>query len=171
MKKTKITNKITLVLSIAILLMSVLLWVPRLMGMSTYYVSSDSMEPQITKGSFAFVESLDFKDIRVGEDVLVFSSPYNSKTFMHRVIAVDSDEQLVYTKGDKNNTRDPLPTEFDACSGRVKFHIPLVGYAAWALDTLAGKIAVAVFYIVCLAVLIESHRVKKTKKRWMPDEK
>lgn len=164
MKKTTLTNKITIVLSIVIFFMSLLLWVPRLIGMSTYYVSSDSMEPKITKGSLAFVETLDFKDIRVGEDVLVFTSPYNSKTFMHRVIAVDSDEQLIYTKGDNNNTNDPLPTVFSECSGRVKFHIPLVGYAAWALDTLAGKIAVAVFYIVCVAVLIESHRAKKSKK-------
>ncbi len=164
MKKTKIRNKILIAVSIIIFLLSLFLWVPRFMGMSTYYVSSDSMEPEIPKGSFAFVETLGFEDIRVGEDVLVFSSPYNSKTFMHRVVAINSDEQLIYTKGDKNNTRDPLPTEFSACSGRVKFHIPLVGYAAWALDTLVGKIAVAVFYIVCVAVLIESHRAKKSKK-------
>ncbi len=160
----KIRNKILIAVSVIIFLLSLLIWVPRIMGMSTYYVSSDSMEPKIPKGSFAFVETLVFEDIRVGEDVLVFSSPYNSKTFMHRVVAVNSDEQLIYTKGDKNNTRDPLPTEFSACSGKVKFHIPLVGYAAWALDTLAGKIAVVVFYIVCVAVLIEGHRAKKSKK-------
>lgn len=160
----KAKNKILIAISVVIFLLSALLWVPRFMGMSTYYVSSDSMEPEISKGSFAFVETVDFKDIRVGEDVLVFTSPYNSKTFMHRVINVDSDEQLIYTKGDKNNTADPLPTAFSECSGRVKFHIPLVGYAAWALDTLGGKIAVAVFYIVCVAVLIESHRAKKSKK-------
>lgn len=160
----KIRNKFLILLSLVLFLMSALLWVPRIMGMSTYYVSSDSMEPEIHKGSFAFVEAIEFKDIRVGEDVLVFASPYNSKTFMHRVVAVDLENQLIYTKGDNNNARDPLPTEFSACSGRVRFKIPLVGYAAWALDTVVGKIAVVAFYIVCVAVMIESHRVKKSKK-------
>ncbi len=160
----KIKNKLLTILSVIIFLLALLLWVPRFFGLSTYYVSSDSMEPEIYKGSFAFVESVEFEDVRVGEDVLVFTNSFNSKTFMHRVIAVNEDSQLIYTKGDNNNTADPLPTEFSACSGRVVFHIPLVGYAAWALDTLIGKIAVIAFYIVCAAVMIESCRAKKSKK-------
>ena len=160
----KIKNKLLTVFSVIIFLLALLIWVPRFMGFSTYYVSSDSMEPEIYKGSLAFAQTVEFEDVRVGEDVLVFKSAVNSKTFMHRVIAVNESERLIYTKGDNNNTPDPLPTEFSACSGRVVFHIPLVGYAAWALDTLIGKIAVTAFYIVCAAVMIESRRAKKSKK-------
>lgn len=157
-------NKLLTVISVIIFLLALLVWVPRFLGYSTYYVSSDSMEPEIHKGSFAFVEKVEFEDVRVGEDVLVFANSFNSKTFMHRVIAVNESARLIYTKGDNNNTADPLPTEFSACSGRVVFHIPLVGYAAWALDTLIGKIAVIAFYIVCAAVMIESRRAKKSRK-------
>lgn len=132
--------------------------------MNTYYVSSDSMEPAILKGSLAFTNRVEFQDIRVGDDVLVFTSPVNGKTFMHRVIYINESEQLIYTKGDNNNVADPVPAFFEACKGKVVFDIPLVGYAAWALDTLIGKIAVIAFYIVCVAVMIESRRAKKSQK-------
>lgn len=161
----KIKNKLSAVLAIVIFLLALLIWVPRLFGMSTYYVSSDSMKPEIHKGSLAFAESVEFEDIRVGEDVLVFTSPLNSKTFMHRVVYINHTERLIFTKGDNNNTADPLPADYAACKGRVVFHVPLVGYAAWALDTLIGKIAVIAFYIVCAAIMIESRRVEKSKKR------
>ena len=160
----KIKNKLPAILSIVIFLLALLIWIPRFFGMSTYYVSSDSMEPEIHMGSLAFAETVEFEDIRVGEDVLVFTSPVNSKTFMHRVVYINESERLIFTKGDNNNTADPLPAEYSACKGRVVFHVPLVGYAAWALDTLTGKIAVIAFYIVCAAVMIESRRVKKSQK-------
>lgn len=160
--KMKIKNKLFAILGVIIFLLAALIWVPRLCGMNTYYVSSDSMEPAISKGSLAFTQQVDFGDIRVGDDVLVFTSPVNQKTFMHRVIYINSAEQLIFTKGDNNNVADPVPASFEACKGKVVFDIPLVGYASWALDTLIGKIAVIAFYIVCVAVMIESHRVKKS---------
>ena len=122
------------------------------------------MEPAISKGSLAFSGQVEIQDIRVGEDVLVFTSPVNGKTFMHRVIYINETEQLIYTKGDNNNVADPVPAEISACKGRVVFDIPFVGYAAWALDTLPGKIVVIAFYIVCVAVMIESRRAKKSQK-------
>ncbi len=157
-------NKLFAVLSVIIFLLAILIWMPRLFGLNTYYVSSDSMEPAILKGSLAFTEQVEIQDVRVGEDVLVFTSPVNGKTFMHRVIYINETEQLIYTKGDNNNVADPVPAGYQACSGRVVFDIPLVGYAAWALDTLPGKIAVIAFYIVCVAVMIESHRAGKSQK-------
>ena len=157
-------NKLFAVLSVIIFLLAVLIWMPRLFRMNTYYVSSDSMEPAISKGSLAFSGQVEIQDIRVGEDVLVFTSPVNGKTFMHRVIYINEIEQLIYTKGDNNNVADPVPAEFAACKGKVVFNIPFVGYAAWALDTLPGKIAVIAFYIVCVAVMIESRRAKKSQK-------
>lgn len=162
--KMKKRNKLFVILSVIIFLLATLIWVPRLFGMNTYYVSSDSMEPAISKGSLVFTEQVEPHDIRVGEDVLVFTSPVNGKTFMHRVIYINETEQLIYTKGDNNNVADPVPAGFTDCSGRVVFDIPLVGYAAWAIDTVIGKIAVIAFYIVCVAVMLESHRAKKSKK-------
>jgi len=160
----KIRNKLFAILGVIIFLLAALIWVPRMFGMNTYYVSSDSMEPTIRKGSLAFTQQVELKDIRVGEDVLVFTSPVNQKNFMHRVIYINKTEQLIFTKGDNNNVADPVPASFEACKGKVVFNIPLVGYAAWALDTLPGKIAVIAFYIVCVAVMLESRRAKKSKK-------
>lgn len=167
----KTRNKLFAVLSVIIFLLAALIWAPRMFGLNSYYVSSDSMEPAIYKGSLAYVETVELKDVMVGEDVLVFEDEVHSKTFMHRVIAVNEKAQLIYTKGDNNNTADPLPTEFSSCIGRVKFIVPLLGYVAWALDTLVGKVLVVIFYIVCVAVLIESGRASKSKKRWKHNEK
>ncbi len=169
--KMKRKNRIFAILSVVILLLAAFVWVPKLLGMSTYYVSSDSMEPAIYKGSLAFVKSVEYEDIRVGEDVLVFTSPVNQKTFMHRVIYINEAEQLIFTKGDNNNVADPVPVTFDVCTGKVVFVVPFVGYASWALDTLPGKIAVIAFYIVCVAVMLESRRAKKSKKEVESDEK
>lgn len=157
-------NKLFAILSVIIFLLAALIWVPRFFGLNTYYVSSDSMEPAINKGSLVFTKQVELQDIRVGEDVLVFTSPVNGKTFMHRVIYINEPEQLIYTKGDNNNVADPVPAEFSVCKGKAVFNIPLVGYAAWALDTLPGKIAVIAFYIVCVAVMLESRRAKKSQK-------
>ncbi len=162
--KMKKRNKLFAILGVIIFLLAALIWVPKVFGMNTYYVSSDSMEPAIHKGSLVFTEHVELKDIKTGEDVLVFTSPVNQKTFMHRAIYINESEQLIYTKGDNNNVADPVPVSFEACSGRVVLNIPLVGYASWALDTLPGKIAVIVFYIICAAVMIEGRRVKKSQK-------
>ncbi len=157
-------NKLFSVLGVIIFLLSVLVWAPRLLGFGSYYVSSDSMEPAILKGSLAFVEKVELENITAGEDVLVFANEAHSKTFMHRAIAVNKKLQLIYTKGDNNNVNDPLPTEYSKCIGRVKFHVPFIGYAAWALDTTVGKIVVIAIYILAVAVLFESRRASKEKR-------
>ena len=159
-----IRNKLFAILSVIIFLLAALIWAPRIFGLNTYYVSSDSMEPAIRKGSLVFTQQVDFKDIKVGEDVLVFTSPVNQKTFMHRAIYINKTEQLIFTKGDNNNVADPVPASYEACKGKVVLAIPLVGYASWALDTLPGKITVIAFYVVCVAVMLESRRAKKSKK-------
>lgn len=169
--KTKIKNKFFAIFIAVTFLLVLLVWVPKFLGFSLYYVSSDSMEPTIYKGSLSFAERIEFSDIAVGEDVLVFANDAHSKTFMHRVIAINEKAEIIYTKGDNNNTADPLPTPFSVCEGRVVFSVPLLGYVAWALDTLAGKIAVVIIYIVCAAVLIEKRRVLKSKKEVVENEK
>lgn len=167
-RRKKALNLIGLVLIIVLAVAAALVWVPRLSGGSVYYVRTDSMEPTIGKGSMAYVTPVKLEEIRAGEDVLVFVDPLHGKSFMHRCVGVNPTSEMLFTKGDANSVADPLPTEYSSCVGRVTAHIPLLGYAAMALDTLAGKIFIVVFYAAFIAVSMEK---KKTKAKRTEVEK
>ncbi len=151
-----------------IILLSVLLIVvgtaPSLMGYDGYYVSSDSMSPAINKGSLVFVREVDFEDIEVG-DVLTFTRNGSEKWFSHRVIKVDASQKAFKTKGDHNNVSDPGYISFDNVVGRVEKKIPVLGFLPLALSTTAGKVILAVVYVLYIAVEIENAASKKRKKK------
>ena len=42
--------------------------------------------------------------------------------------AVDLEHGIVTTKGDANQVCDSQPITFDAIEGKVRFHIPAIGY-------------------------------------------
>ncbi len=46
----------------------------------------------------------------------------------HRIVYVDQEEGVVTTKGDANQVHDSAPVPFDAILGKVRFHIPEIGY-------------------------------------------
>lgn len=146
------------------LILVITLWLPKLLGFGAYYISTPSMEPAIPRGSLAFTKHVEIGDIVPGEDVLAFRSDPHKKTFIHRCTAVDLDKGLVYTKGDANEVDDPLPADFSHCYGKVVFHIPLIGWLSFAVDTLAGKIVIAALYALWLAIELERKRSKKSTK-------
>ncbi len=161
MKQKKIIGNILTSL-IVILCISVILigTVPRIIGYTGFYVSSDSMEPAIKKGSIVYVKKISFDEIKEG-DVLTFRQKDSSKWFTHRVILKNNSGESLYTKGDHNNIKDPLPTPYKYVVGKVYFTLPVLGYFTMALDSFWAKIVLvsaAVFYI---AVEIEIYKTKK----------
>ena len=160
--KKKILDTAFVLVTALLLFLCAVAWVPRLFGLSPYYVLTDSMKPAIPRGSMVFSKPIAFNDIKEG-DVLVFESSFLKKNFVHRVVRVSDNQEWIFTKGDNNNVADPLPTEYSYCKGVVKFHLPLVGFPAQFLHTTVGKVVVAAGY--CLWAAIEMERLRAAKKK------
>jgi len=170
-KKIKlISNIATIVVIIFFLFITAVSLIPKVMGLSGYFVESDSMAPTFTKGSVVFTEKVEFEDIRVG-DILTFESEDTTKRFTHRVYELDNNEQLIYTKGDANDTRDPLPTSYKFVKGRVIYILPFMGYVIEALNSTAGRIVAGVVIILWLAIEIELYRTKRKELSKTDEEK
>jgi signal peptidase len=74
---------------------------------SSYIVTSSSMEPTILTGSLVLTSYKNPKGLKKG-DIVTFIQPGNPKnTIVHRIVAINNKESLSFqTKGDHNNTLD-----------------------------------------------------------------
>lgn len=161
MTKKRKSNKFFTVLALALAVLASAVWLPQLFGLKSYYVESGSMAPAIPEGSMAYIEPVEIGEIVAGKDVLLFSNEAKTKSFMHRVMSVDYENEKIYTKGDASELADMLPTSFSNCQGRVRFSIPFWGYVAQAVNSVWGKAVIALVYIVWLAVEIEIYKSEK----------
>lgn len=161
MTRKRKSNKLSALAAVLLAVLCVAVWLPQLLGFESYYVQTASMAPSVLKGSLVYVEPVTIEEISPGIDILLFSNEAQTRAFMHRAIGVDLETQLVYTKGDANKTADLLPTSFSLCRGRVRLSVPYWGYIAQVLNSVWGKAAIALFYVVWLAVEIERIRTQK----------
>ncbi len=137
-----------------------IVFIPKLIGYETYYISTGSMGAVAPKGSLVFVKEVPFEDIRPG-DIVTFKNDDGTEFFTHRVIDVDANNQMFTTKGDANKEEDPAPTSYYFAKGRVDFSIPLVGYVAEFLNSTMGKVIVGAVYLAWIAVEIEIFIMKR----------
>ncbi len=139
-----------------------LVYVPKFMGLSGFYVDSGSMAPAIKKGSMVYISEVSFESVNIG-DVLMFESEDTVSRFTHRVIAIDAKNQLFTTKGDANNTEDPSSAAYSRCIGRVRFSVPLLGYLAKAMSSVPGIAVFGIIVIIWIAAEIEAFKSKRKR--------
>ena len=146
----KFCNILSSVLLGILAILALLLFVPMLFGYTELAVLSGSMEPNIPLGSIVYVD----KDIK-GEDLEindVVSYALPSGTYVtHRVISLDNEKHVMVTQGDANNSPDG-EIEYSRILGRVKFHIPYLGYISANIRTSKGIIAVTV--VIAVVILL-----------------
>lgn len=83
----------------------------------------------------------------------------------HRVIRIDEENQLFYTKGDANKTEDGAPVHFKNLIGTPIFKIPLLGYIAYYIQHPPGMyIAIAAGAILLILVFLPDLFQKDEKK-------
>jgi len=116
---------INFVLAAAVFLAAAV-WLPGLFHMKAYVVKSSSMEPAIMAGSVIYVSPYGEDEPVLPGDIVSFQAGDAKVT--HRVVTVDQEHGIVTTKGDANQVCDSNPTAFDAIEGKVRFHIPAIGY-------------------------------------------
>lgn len=128
-----------------------------------YAVQSDSMAPEFRKGDAVFVRRVDTADLHAGDIVTVRSSD-GSRAFTHRITRIDTEQTLVYTKGDNSPSEDSMPAVMSMVAGRVWFSLPYLGTVSAAAQSRTFLIILALIAIFLTFVRISILAVKKFGK-------
>lgn len=121
------TFLVTLVALVAVA--SVLL---KLAGFSLFTVETDSMAPLYPTDALVIVKEVDPATIKAG-DVITYVLNEDGVLVTHRVMAVNTSSESFITKGDANQTDDPLPVRFENVVGKVMIGFPKLGAPLRAL--------------------------------------
>ncbi|MGL6292798.1 signal peptidase I [Eubacterium aggregans] len=70
----------------------------------------------------------------------------------HRVIAIDTQNQCFYTRGDANNTPDGGSVSYENLVGKPAFAVPMLGYLAVYAQTRQGMIILITIILVVLVL-------------------
>lgn len=172
MKVLKVVCNILSGIIIALLLvLACVFFVPKIMGGESLAVLSGSMEPGIPVGSIVVASPVDTSEIKVN-DIVTYR--IDSTTLVtHRVIAINEGERTFTTKGDANETEDASPVPYENVVGRVKFHLPLIGYISMYIKTPLGiaGISAVVFVMIILLYLPDMFKPEEPKKEETKESK
>ena len=151
----QIWNACTTILVLLVLLLAMLLWGPRLLGMGVFIVQSGSMEPEYPVGSVVYVKEVDPAELTVG-DVITFNLSDTTRG-THRIIeVVEEDGALAFkTKGDANDYADSGYVLPQKIVGKVIFSLPWLGYFVTYIQSAQGRyIALAAAALLLLLLIL-----------------
>jgi signal peptidase len=124
------------VLSVAVLAVSVLILFPRVTGSQTFSVLTNSMAPKLGPGTFLVVGPTSYAGLRTGDVITYQMASGRPEVITHRIVgfgATQTGERTLITKGDNNSVVDPAPVREVQVRGRLLYAVPWVGYVANAL--------------------------------------
>lgn len=151
-KATKIVDKVFSTIALVIVLAAaVIIAGPRIIGWQPFEVLSGSMEPTYHVGSVIYVSKADPKTVKVNDPITFYLSD-GTTIVTHRVVKIDQEKQLFYTKGDANKDVDGGPTPYSRFIGKPQFSIPGMGYFTSFVNTKRGLIIVGTV-LVCLMII------------------
>ena len=144
MRKTikRIWNWSSSILVAAVVLLAGALGGVRIVGLQPYVVLSGRMYPTYPVGSFIYVKSTDYKQLKVGDPITFLVSEDTVAT--HRIIEVLPDEDdpntiRYFTQGDANDAPDGSSVHYKNIIGKPVFSIPYLGYVSNYIQTPPGK--------------------------------
>lgn len=137
---------------------------PSLLGHKLYIVNSGSMSPTIWEHSMIIVKELEPQEVMV-QDIITYYGATDSDRVTHRVMEVENKGESFITRGDANETDDPMPLDGEKLIGKVVFTIPLIGLVFRFLSTIQGiglLVVLAAIWIVVPKLLSKrSHSSKE----------
>lgn len=139
-----------------------LLCLPMIVGYKPLVVLSGSMEPTYKVGSILYYHKVDESELGVN-DVITFK--YDDLVITHRIENINGDEYS--TKGDANNSPDPLPIKYENIMGKVgKLTIPFLGFYVNFINEHLYLIAIVVLILVSEFLLnnVRTFDIKKNRK-------
>lgn len=160
MMKKKISNVISLLFIVILIALCILIYLPKVFGMSVFYVETDSMLPTLRPGYLIVTKKVAFENIKSG-DIITFSDLKQTSFCTHRVVSKNSDDLSIKTKGDNNDFYDPLDTSFDFVKGKVVFALPFAGNIVRVLNTKTLRLIACAAAVIWIAFEMEFKKIKK----------
>ena len=124
---------------------------PNILGYSIYYVMSGSMEPEIGVGDIIIGQTVDTKDLQVG-DVITYKGDKGTvagKIVTHKIIEINGNE--ITTKGVANNIADP-PVYPSQVISKYVCRVPFAGDIFTLLNTKFGFVFLVITPLLILLV-------------------
>lgn len=146
--------------------LTVLLVLPGLFHIYPLVVQSGSMEPVYPVGSVIYVKKVEADALNEGMAV-TFCLQDGETLVTHRIVGIDEQDGVIYTKGDANELEDGAATPFSRIIGRPFLCIRGLGYLAEYLSSPVGKAGILLLVVmVCLLSWMEGalHRNEKEVK-------
>lgn len=137
------------------------LTVPRYLGIEQYVVISGSMEPAIPVGSMVYSGQTDPSTLAAGDIIVFGDTEGGSVPVTHRIVENHIAEGEVITKGDANAQNDLNPVPYANILGKVQLHIPMLGFIAAPLGSIAGKVAMGCVIVAAYLLTIVGRNLKK----------
>ena len=115
-------KNIIIITLVTIILLSAVYFI-KISGLKLYIVTTSSMEPQIKAGSLILIDKKN--QYKIG-DIVTYQTSNSTTPVTHRIVEVTklSDKYYVFTKGDKNDEKDPYPILEREIIGKVIRIIP-----------------------------------------------
>ena len=162
-KVKKAWDIISTALVVIVVLFAILLVGVRLFDIQVFSVISGSMEPEYPVGSLIYVKEVDPSELEVN-DVITYVLPNNTPS-THRIVRIDKENQLIYTKGDANDNEDSAPVHFKNLIGKPVFTIPCLGYVAHYIQHPPGMYVAIAFGAILLILVFLPDLLKKDEKK------
>lgn len=157
----KFKNVFFRAVSILITLIFVFVVAMFLSGAKGFAVLSNSMSPTFNRGDVVFVKKIIFSELQTN-DIVTVAFKNNEGTFTHRVVEIDNDKKLVYTKGDNSSVVDSAPSEAERIVGKLWFSLPLLGYLSIVL---ANRYALISLVGIVILLIITSKIILSIKQK------
>lgn len=165
----KICGFLSTILLIVLFALAVLLIGPNLLGMKSLAVLSGSMEPKIPVGSIVYIDDVEPETLQK-DDVITYSIGGGTMV-THRVVEVDTTNQTITTKGDANEVQDANPVAFSQVVGKMKMHVPYLGYISIYIRTPLGIAAACGLLIIVVLLTFLPEIFKKEEEVSQNDKK
>lgn len=164
---TRICNILSAVILAAVIGILAILLVPRIFGYDTFAVLSGSMEPTYKVGSIVYVDKIPAEEIKVKDPIAFHMEKDTVAT--HRVVKIDKEKKVFYTKGDANDVQDQLPVPFDNVIGKATVSIDKLGFLATNIKTKRGIltgicILLFVFLLYIIPEILKQPEIKKKEE-------
>lgn len=159
----KLCRGIAFFICAVLAVLTILLVLPGLFGIHPLTVQSGSMEPGYPVGSLIYVKQVDTTRLQEGA-VVTFYLPDDRTLVTHRIVEIDKEKGVIYTKGDANELEDGMATPYSRIVGQPFLCIPMLGHLAGYLADPAGKAGILMLVIlVCVLSWLESSQQRSER--------
>ena len=138
------------VIVVALLAITVAVFIPRLVGATPYTVLTESMRPTLPPGTLVVVKPVAVDHIGIGDVVTYQLKSGQPAVVTHRVVALGFNaehERILQTQGDANESADAKGVIAEQVRGRVWYAVPVLGGVSNVITGRQRSIATTVIVI------------------------